>query len=181
MRLSHFDIPEGIVSLEAYSIWAYGGLFSLSFPSTLKYVRGGGIGHQVRSITIHSNNTYLSSPTGYEVIDYNKRLVWISPDLNVEEYHISINAEFFASHAMAIRNDYIKKLYIPSSINTISYLSINLSTSSSVIFESDTPPVIQNEFASFGVIYVPDSAVDTYKAVANLAAYKDRIYPMSQL
>lgn len=55
-----------------------------------------------------------------------------------------------------------------------------------VTFESETPPSfgtysfadqdIENGFK----IYVPDNAVDTYKAVARLASFVDYIYPVSQ-
>ena len=62
----------------------------------------------------------------------------------------------------------------------------NIPTLNTVIFEGTTPPTFATSALHFGTtptdfkIYVPDSAVNTYKAVANLANYKDRIYPISQ-
>ena len=56
----------------------------------------------------------------------------------------------------------------------------------SVVFDAETPPTfgtkvfaIQNVTNGFK-IYVPDNAVDAYKAVSNLSWYVDCIYPMSQ-
>ena len=57
----------------------------------------------------------------------------------------------------------------------------------SVVFESETPPstvgsdvfAIQNIENGFK-IYVPDTAVEAYKAVTNLSKYVNCIYPMSQ-
>ena len=51
-------------------------------------------------------------------------------------------------------------------------------------FKSTTPPIFasSNMFSgasSDWVIYVPDSAVDTYKAVEQLVPYADRILPVS--
>lgn len=56
----------------------------------------------------------------------------------------------------------------------------------SVIFASETPPTIgQNTFANQNLqnsfkIYVPDTAVEAYKAVKNLTKYADYIFPISQ-
>lgn len=55
-----------------------------------------------------------------------------------------------------------------------------------VTFESETPPVFGTKvFATQHVrnnfkIYVPDNAVEAYKAVDNLSPYVDHIFPMSQ-
>lgn len=53
-------------------------------------------------------------------------------------------------------------------------------------FESETPPtfgrkvISSNNFVNGCKIYVPDTAVDAYKAVSQLAYCADYIYPMSQ-
>ncbi len=55
-----------------------------------------------------------------------------------------------------------------------------------VVFESETPPNINNkvfpaQLVGNGLkIYVPDNALETYKAVANLERYVTCIYPMSE-
>ena len=55
-----------------------------------------------------------------------------------------------------------------------------------VTFESETPPSFgtysfaQQDKTNGFKIYVPDNAVDTYKAVAKLSGFVDYIYPVSQ-
>jgi len=55
-----------------------------------------------------------------------------------------------------------------------------------VTFESETPPsfstyVFADQDKTNGFkIYVPDNAVDTYKAVTRLASFVDYIFPVSQ-
>jgi hypothetical protein len=55
-----------------------------------------------------------------------------------------------------------------------------------VEFEQTTPPTFKSNILFDGCptsfkIYVPDSALSAYKAVANLASYKDKIYAVSQM
>ena len=55
-----------------------------------------------------------------------------------------------------------------------------------ITFESETTPridssIIANQHITNGIkIYVPDVAVEAYKALSGLSKCKDRIYPMSQ-
>lgn len=91
-------------------------------------------------------------------------------------------------------NGCFKSVYIPSKTITLKNNCFGSSSSSAVSnfymkyaeFESETPPTfgtkvfaVQNLENGFK-IYVPDNAVDAYKAVANLSPYIDVILPVSQ-
>ena len=54
-----------------------------------------------------------------------------------------------------------------------------------IIFEGSTPPTLMYPSISplngYFAIYVPDTAVDTYKEATNWSYYADYIYPMSDM
>jgi len=80
----------------------------------------------------------------------------------------------------------LKTIIIQESVdNILDSVFINCITLQIVEFKSTTPPTIWNSNLFDGCpntfkIYVPDSAVDTYKAVTQLSAFVDRILPVSQ-
>ncbi len=84
---------------------------------------------------------------------------------------------------------------IPSTVTTISGNAFNQDTAETtasdlylktITFKGETPPSIhKTSFSTLHTqnnikIYVPDNAVDAYKAVSNFSAYKNYIYPISQ-
>lgn len=85
-------------------------------------------------------------------------------------------------------------IYISSNITNVGQYAFNSGTNTTeeyryrlndVIFASGTPPTIgSNAFqrvkADTVKIYVPDGSEDDYKAVANLAIWRNNIYPISQ-
>ena len=82
----------------------------------------------------------------------------------------------------------LKQVYFSNVVTKIgSQIFYNNPQLESIVFESTTPPAFTSASLHSGTtpntfkIYVPDSAVETYKAVANLAAYKDRIYPVIEM
>lgn len=52
-----------------------------------------------------------------------------------------------------------------------------------MILESETPPNVtfdDSDITSISGIYVPNSAVNTYKSESFWTSFEDRIYPVSQ-
>ncbi len=88
----------------------------------------------------------------------------------------------------------VNNLTLPKSIyrleescfNAYSTQSLSEVPLKTVTFLGETPPLIGNRIFSTQCInngfkiYVPDTAVDTYKAASALSAYVNHIYPMSQ-
>ena len=87
-----------------------------------------------------------------------------------------------------------KNIIFPSTMTQLADGSFYASTTKpltdfylkTVTFMGETPPLIPNRlFAEQNItngfkIYVPDTAVEEYKAVTNLSKYKSCIYPMSE-
>lgn len=76
------------------------------------------------------------------------------------------------------------EFFIPSKITSIQGLPQN--TLNSLVVESSTPPTVMETFSSSlqlsenGRIYVPDSAVNTYKTTSDWQGYSDYILPISE-
>lgn len=81
----------------------------------------------------------------------------------------------------------LKSIVIPSSVTSIGSNAFNLYNSSCEYFilEGTTPPTLINSNAFYNTnncpIYVPDSAVNDYKAAAQWSNLASRIFPMSDL
>ena len=79
----------------------------------------------------------------------------------------------------------LKKLDAYSFGGTVNHAVSNFNLKS-IVFQTETPPTIGTR--AFAVqnlenglkIYVPDNAVEAYKAVSNLSQFVDVIVPMSQ-
>lgn len=71
-------------------------------------------------------------------------------------------------------------LYIPASVKSIGLAAFAYDTMTAVIALGDTPPTLGSDvfIGTSCPIYVPDSAVEAYKAA--WTQYSARIYPMSQ-
>ena len=73
---------------------------------------------------------------------------------------------------------------IPSQITSIESFPMNLIDA--LVIEATTPPTIESSASSSlqlkedGKIYVPDSAVNTYKSASVWGDYTSRIYPISE-
>lgn len=79
----------------------------------------------------------------------------------------------------------IQKIYFRD-IETIgSYCFQDCSRLETMVIDNITPPALQgyalNRTPSTMRIYVPDSAVDTYKAASGWSSYASRIHPLSEL
>lgn len=71
-------------------------------------------------------------------------------------------------------------ILFPSQVNNIDGLQNAISN---MILESDTPPTVtfnDSDITDIVGIYVPDSAVNTYKSASFWASFKNKIYPVSQ-
>lgn len=91
-------------------------------------------------------------------------------------------------------NGCFKNIYIPATVTAIGTNTFGAASGrpisefylNSVVFESETPPTMQTnsfatQFKDVGFkIYVPDTAVEEYKATASLANFVDYIYPISE-
>ena len=91
-------------------------------------------------------------------------------------------------------NGCFNNVILPASITSIQNYAFGASSSQALsnfymrnmVFEGTKPPtigtnVIAGQHFTNGLkIYVPDEAVEAYKAVSNLSKYADIIYPMSQ-
>ena len=88
-----------------------------------------------------------------------------------------------------------KNITIPTTLKTINSYAFGANSTSplsdfyleTVVFERETPPTIENSncFAVQHItngfkIYVPDTALEAYKAVSSLSACVDCIHPMSE-
>lgn len=88
-------------------------------------------------------------------------------------------------------------IYIPSTVTTIedgAFAGLNLSSwqthTTDIIMQTNIPPTIGSGSFGYGnpgegtyspiTIYVPDAAVDTYKAATNWSNYADRIHGISE-
>ena len=91
-------------------------------------------------------------------------------------------------------NGCFHNIEFPSTLTTIgnyAFGSANTSVASdfylkTITFKGETPPSItRTAFSTLHLqnnvkIYVPDNAVDAYKAVSNISSFKNNIYPVSQ-
>jgi len=79
----------------------------------------------------------------------------------------------------------LKTLFIPKNITAIEYRALRSCTGLSyIVMESEEPPVLDAEAftnASQFNIYVPDSAIDAYRAAPEWSNLQHRILPVSQL
>ena len=116
-------------------------------------------------------------------------------------YNLAFNCDFVPGEKLSLIGSYFnysgcfKNIYMPSTIKTLNTYSFGAPTSQAlsdfflkkVVFESETPPSFGSYvFATQNVkngfkIYVPDTAVETYKAVTNLSPYVSCIYPVSEM
>lgn len=79
----------------------------------------------------------------------------------------------------------LQEIYTPSSITTF---DVNLYSAcygiNKIVLESTTPPTLNSSaltISAFCKIYVPDSAVDTYKAASGWSTYANQIFGFSSL
>ncbi len=84
----------------------------------------------------------------------------------------------------AFQNNQLTSVVIPDSVTIVDNQAFYDNKLTEIIFESETPPYIGFDTFSYNpdlnVIYVPDNAVETYKAKTNLTQYADIIKPISE-
>ena len=87
----------------------------------------------------------------------------------------------------AFSNCTFNMIELPATIQTIGVSAFNSCYSlETVIVKAPTPPALDNTNAfstvpSYAKFYVPDEAVEDYKAATNWNAFSDRIFPISAL
>ena len=147
----------------------------------------------LRTITLNNGLTYISSYSFYECSNLN-RIENFSSKITLNTHFADYTSlEEFTVYNSVQRKTFesistLKKVIFASNVTSVGEIVFsNCPALETVIFESEIPPVFASGTIHIGTtpntfkIYVPDSAVEIYKAVANLSQYKDRIFGISQL
>ena len=147
----------------------------------------------LRTITLNNGLTYISSYSFYECSNLT-RIENFSSKITLNSHFADFTSlEDFTVHNSVQRKTFesistLKKVIFASNVTSVGEIVFsNCPALETVIFESEIPPVFASGTIHIGTtpntfkIYVPDSAVEIYKAVANLSQYKDRIFGISQL
>ena len=86
--------------------------------------------------------------------------------------------------AFAFAYNQLTSVVIPDSVTGIWDYTFGSNQLTEIIFEGETPPnIYSNTFSDnldLNAIYVPDNAVETYKAMTNYTKYADIIKPISE-
>lgn len=159
--------------------------YSISIPNNVSYIGS----YAFARMTSHKNmkNLYLPSAFSGILNPYMFQFLTFESDLQIPTNCTEIGAGF--NYRGSFPNITIPAgcLYLRDAcfggVDTDYINSYNLQT---VVFESEVPPTFgYSVFATQHItngfkIYVPDVALEEYKAVANLAQYVNNIYPISQ-
>ena len=73
-------------------------------------------------------------------------------------------------------------ILFPAQVTTVTGLYEGGSDSeiNKLLFEETTPPSVSFNTSSFPIVYVPDSAVNTYKSASGWSSMEEYIYPISE-
>jgi len=186
-------IPEGVTSIGTYAL-GISQMKNVVIPSSVKTLGPYAFAYnQLTSIVIPDSVTSIGKGTFYS----NQLTSVIIPD-NVT----SINDEAFQFNQLtsvvipnsvttignsAFRNNQLTNVVIPNSVTSIGDYAFAQNELTEIIFESETPPTIQiytlrlnPDLLTQGSIYVPDSAVETYKKKNYFSYFADIIKPISE-
>ena len=184
----HYDLSSPTPTSYEKVIW-----FSSceSFENCVLYNEEGGDVSSIQGITIKSLDSSSSSVSinwSVEVNPLRSSLEYFATyGEYFIEYEISGNTlgDCFATTLGDDGACWGAELLIPSGITTITNFPSN--TFMSIVLESTTPPtvggggsVVLNIEEEGGGIYVPSSAVNTYKAASGFSSYAEYIYPISE-
>ena len=191
--LTSISIPDGVTSIGGWAFMYCSSLTSITLPDTLTSI-GDSAFYSCRSLTSIElpdkltsigNNAfmYCSSLTSISIPDgvtsiaqnafmYCRSLASISIPDGVTEIS---DCAFMGCTKLA-------SVKIPSKLKAIGVLAFYGCTSLTKIrLKAATPPAItSNTFTATAEFYVPDDAVDTYKAASGWSDYASRIHPMSE-
>ncbi len=82
----------------------------------------------------------------------------------------------------SLRGTKLTKLVVPAGVTSIGSQAFIISSLTTVVMLGTTPPSTNsNNFTSGRYYYVPDDAIDTYKAASVWSTYTSYIKPMSEL
>ena len=167
-----YIIPDIVTKIDSGAITNNSYLQNLTLSETITY-----IGYE--SFNKCSNLKSINVPSGVYFVG-----VGFIQYSSVE--NISMNGTELENYVLRHMSK-LKKVTFTNTVKKVYSLFNNIPLLETVIFESTTPPTFTSATLHSGTtpntfkIYVPDSAVATYKAVANLAAYKDRIFGISEM
>lgn len=186
--LSSIILPEGLEQINA-NAFNMTQITSIYIPSTVNVVSDESFlySYQLRTIVVSDKNeNYYDLESSAFVRSSDDLLYLFAPCADYSRFNIASSVKKIAEKAF-YNNENIRTISFPASITNLdTNVFYNCPNLQSVIFEGTTPPTFTSSTLHSGttnntfVIYVPDAAVNAYKAVANLSAYKDRILPMSE-
>lgn len=185
--LSSIILNEGLEEIGASAFYMTQ-IPSIYIPSTVSVVGDDFFlySYQLRSIVVSDKNeTYYDLEASAFVRSSDDCLYFFAPCSSYSSFTINGSVKKIAEKAF-YNNENLRSITIPTSVTNISTnILFNCPNFQSIIFDGSTPPTFASNTLHSGTtnnsfkIYVPDSAVDTYKAVANLSSYQDRILPLS--
>lgn len=124
-----------------------------------------------------------------------KTIVWGGSETRINDYNVFDSCAFeelelpetmeFIGGSAFRYNTKLKKVSLGTKINTLSWGSFRDCPSlTTVIIKAVTPPVCSDPFGTFEnspcIIYVPDTAVSTYKTASGWIEFASRIEPISE-
>jgi len=178
-------LPDSIQTLNT-SCFAYVPPMSLDyrFPSSLSSIGQSVFKQETRkeANSLDLSNFKVSTTNSYTLqnIGFNCDLVLPSTLVTIGSY-FNHNGSFNNITIPSTCRNLQTECFYGSVTNPLDYFRLR-----TVTFESETPPSFGSRvFATQNVsnnfkIYVPDNAVEAYKAVANLSSYVNHIFPVSQ-
>jgi len=164
-----FTVPEGVTTIMNFAFYNAKNLVTVNLPTTLKSMDDQPFDYCSSLVNLNVNS----------IITYDYGFAQGS---KIVEYELTNPV----TKQLIMYMNYLKKLTIDSTCMSLANRAIsNCSVLEILIFESETPPTFASntfwtEMPSNYKIYVPDSAVSAYKAVANLSSYASHIYGISE-
>lgn len=165
-----FTIPEGVREIAYGAFYNCDNLEVVNLPTTLEAVGQDGFRYcdNLSKLNVQSAVTY-----GAHSLDY----------LKIQEIILNYSVLRKTIEYASL----LKKVIFAANVTSVDDIVVaNCAAVKVIIFQGTKPPTFATTTFLSGVtlnnlkIYVPDSALNTYKSVANLSGYVNRIYPMSQ-
>lgn len=140
----------------------------------------------LKNIYIDANNTSIKVINDNTLLSKDGKILYRVCRIDDDKYTIPDNVETINAYSFFYIGTKTKSIEFPSSVKKLENVCMSTNYLSYVIFDGTTPPTIgERSFENIDSyknfkIYVPDSAVNTYKTSGNFVAIADRIYPVSQ-